>query len=264
MSSSEQVDAAVKGTPWPIRRHGNGATVLVLHGSTGAAAWAGTQEALSHTNTVLLPTHPGFDGTTRPDWLDRISDLANAYLELIDTQGWGRVHVVGHELGGWIAAEMAVRQPDTLASLSLISTQGLPVAADAVGIDTFLLTDEQRWLDSIHDPALARDLAAQPRDEAEAIAAIRNLEMAARLTWQPRGYDLDLAKWLHRLKMPVQVVWGANDRILPPAHAQAWAEQLPHARVELIDACGHLPQLEQPARLNDCLAQFIAQARSAA
>ena len=186
MTSPEQVDAAVKGTPWPIRRQGSGATVLVLHGSTGAASWAGAQEALSAGHTVLLPTHPGFDGTTRPDWLDRISDLAQAYLELIDTQGWGQVHLVGHELGGWLAAEMAVRQPSAVASLSLISSQGLPVAPDAVGLDTFLLTDEQRWLDSIHDPALARDLAGQPRDEADTIAA---REEASRRVNSPYAVD---------------------------------------------------------------------------
>lgn len=263
MSVQVQASAAVKGTPWQIRRQGDGEAILILHGADGADSWAPIQAELAAQGQALLPSHPGFDGSPRPAWLDRVSDLANGYLELIETQGWGRVHLIGYGLGGWIAAEMAIRHSGALASLSLITPQGIYVP-DVATVDVFLRTDEQLLRDTFHDPALAQAIWDQPRSPEADEVAIRNKEVTARLTWQPRGYDLDLRKWLHRIAAPTQIVWGADDRILPVAYAEAWREAIPDARVVTLEACGHAPHLEQPARLGQALSSFLEQARSVA
>src|SRR5690606_43415 len=135
---------------------------------------------------------------------------------------------------------------------------------DVATVDVFLRTDEQLLRDTFHDPALAQAIWDQPRSPEADEVAIRNKEVTARLTWQPRGYDLDLRKWLHRIAAPTQIVWGADDRILPVAYAEAWREAIPDARVVTLEACGHAPHLEQPARLGQALSSFLEQARSVA
>jgi pimeloyl-ACP methyl ester carboxylesterase len=85
-----------------------GTGVLLLHGGAGPRSAAGLAAALSEHAYVITPTHPGFDGTPRPDWADRVTDLALAYLDLIDTLDLSHVLVIGSSFGGWIAAEMAL------------------------------------------------------------------------------------------------------------------------------------------------------------
>ncbi|MBO9515452.1 MAG: alpha/beta hydrolase [Variovorax sp.] len=252
----------VRDTEIRVDQHGAGpATLLFLHGSDGRESWGSVPGRLADNARCLVPEHPGYGGTDAPAWLDHIADLANFYLELIEQQSLGKVHLIGHDLGGWIAAEMAVRNSSALASLTLVSAAGLHVEGVPV-VDVFLRTDEELWRDSVHDAALARELAGAARTDAQDMALIKNKEVTARLTWQPRGHDPQLAKWLRRISVPTLVAWGAEDRILPPAYAQAWSEQIAGARRVDIAACGHLPALEKPAELASAIAQFISSSRS--
>lgn len=236
-------------------------TVLLLHGSDGSESLLPLQQALGANARCLLPVHPGFGGTAVPSWLDNVADLANFYLEFIEQQGLREVHLVGVDLGGWIAADMAVRNSAALASLTLVSALGIHVEGVPV-VDVFLRTDEQLIADSVHSAALAAQLAQAPRSAEQEEIAIKNKELTARLTWQPRGHDPHMAKWLRRIGVPTQVVWGAQDRILPPAYGAAWCAQIPGARPVTLADCGHLPQTEKPAELAAAIAQFISSARS--
>jgi pimeloyl-ACP methyl ester carboxylesterase len=80
----------------------------------------------------------------------------------------------------------------------------------------------------------------------------------AKLVWNPRWHNPHLGKWLHRIACPTQIVWGRQDRFVPPPYATALAAAIPGATVEWIDACGHVPQLDRPAELERRLADFIA------
>ena len=84
----------------------DGTAVLVLHGGAGPRSVAGFAEAMSEHAYTIVPTHPGFDGTPRPDATDSIADLATAYLDLLDELDLRHVVVVGSSFGGWVAAEM--------------------------------------------------------------------------------------------------------------------------------------------------------------
>jgi pimeloyl-ACP methyl ester carboxylesterase len=90
---------------------------------------------------------------------------------------------------------------------------------------------------------------------------LRNQTTTARLTWQPRGYDPHLAKWLHRIKLPTLLVWGANDVYLPPAYAAAWQKLIADAQLVVIPDCGHLPHVEQPAAFVAALEKFFDRMR---
>src|SRR5579885_1692529 len=70
-------------------------------------------------------------------------------------------------------------------------------------------------------------------------------------------FYLDLEKWLHRIKLPALVIWGSNDRIMPPAYAGLWRERLPDARIVMIEGCGHLPHVEQAAQVGRHVRQFL-------
>lgn len=263
MTERKSINAEVKGRAWQGAELGEGPPVLILHGADGAAAWESVQQRLGQTYRCILPVHPGFDDEALPTWLDHPADLANAYLEIIETLNWGPVHLVGYELGGWIAAEMAVRNSGALASLTLVSAQGIHVP-DVPRVDVFLRTDEQLAKDTFYDATLADQAIKEIADPTIAERLIRNKEVAARLTWQPRGYDLNLQKWLHRVSVPTKIVWGENDTILPVTYAHAWQRHIPDALLSTIAACGHAPHIEQPAALAQEVDQLVKHSRNAA
>lgn len=253
----------VHGTPLNVIRHGDGPPLLFLHGAGGLKQAEPLLHELAQHFTCIAPEHPGFGGSARPEWLDRVSDLANFYLDFIDQSGLAGSHVVGHDLGGWIGADMAVRSSASMATLSLIASLGIHVP-DVETVDVFLRSDEQLMQDTYFDAALVTRLLEQPRSSEALDIAIRDKEMTARLTWQPRGHDPSLQKWLHRIKVPTLVIWGEDDKVLPVAYARAWQTAVTDARLVVIPQCGHAPHEEQPAATIGALTRFTHASRSAA
>jgi pimeloyl-ACP methyl ester carboxylesterase len=254
---------AVRGCGIALRRAGAGRPLLYLHGANDAGQWMPCTDELAARHDVIAPEHPGFGASDMPAWLDTVADLANFYLDLIDQLDLHGVDLVGHDLGGWVAAELAVRDPRRLASLTLVASAGILVPGEPQ-TDPFLRTDEQRIRDLFHDPARADEMVARVlRPETEDIN-LKNQTTTARLTWQPRGYDPHLAKWLHRIKLPTLLVWGANDKLLPPAYAAAWQKLIPGAQLVVVPGCGHMPHVEQPQAFVAALENFFDRMRVAA
>jgi pimeloyl-ACP methyl ester carboxylesterase len=263
MTEPAATKISVRGCSIVLRRAGAGRPLLVLHGASDAEQWLPVMDDLAARHDVIIPEHPGFGASDTPAWLDTIPDLANFYLDLIDQLDLGDVDVIGHDLGGWIAAELAVRNARRLASLTLVAAAGIHVAGVAQ-TDPFLRTDEQRVRDLFHDPARADEMIKRVlRPELEDVN-LKNQTTTARLTWQPRGYDPHLAKWLHRIKLPTLLVWGANDKLLPPAYASAWQKLIPNAQLVVVPDCGHLPHVEQRAAFVTVLENFFDRMRVAA
>jgi pimeloyl-ACP methyl ester carboxylesterase len=263
MTEPAATKISVHGCGIALRRAGAGRPLLYLHGASDAGHWHPCLDDLAARHDVIAPEHPGFGASDLPAWLDTIPDLANFYLDLIDQLDLDDVDLVGHDLGGWIAADLAVRNPRRLASLTLVAAAGINVPGLAQ-IDPFLRTDEQRIRDLFHASARADEMIARVlRPEAED-QNIKNHTTTARLTWQPRGYDPHLAKWLHRIKLPTLLVWGADDRLLPPAHASAWQKLVAGAQLVVIPDCGHLPHVERPADVVGALETFFDRMRVAA
>jgi pimeloyl-ACP methyl ester carboxylesterase len=113
-------------------------------------------------------------------------------------------------------------------------------------VDTFLSNDEQRFRDLFHDPALADRMGGQVLSPEMADIALKNRFTTAKLVWQPRGYNPHLTKWLHRIDVPSLILWGASDRLYPPAYAEEFHRLVPGSKVVVIPACGHLPNIEKP------------------
>jgi len=246
-----------------LMRGGAGQPLLVLHGASGAGAWLPFMRSLAERYDVLVPEHPGFGDSDTPDWLDTVHDLAYFYLDVLDQLDLRSVHLVGVSLGGWIAAELAVRDTRRLASLTLVGAAGLHVNG-VPQIDPFLRTDEQRIRDFFHDPKLADEMVVRlSKPELEDVA-MKNRVATARIAWQPRNHDPHLAKWLHRIDVPTLLVWGASDRLFPKDYALEYQRLIPGSKAVIIPECGHVPHVEKPAAFVSELMAFIENARIAA
>jgi pimeloyl-ACP methyl ester carboxylesterase len=113
-----------------------------------------------------------------------------------------------------------------------------------------------------HDKRLVEAaLARTPTDE-EIESQIKGMETLARLAWEPRLFNPHLSKWLHRISVPSLILWGENDRLVPPAYGPAFAELVPGARLETIKDCGHLPNIEKPEEFVAKIDAFIDGTRS--
>ncbi len=227
-----------------VMRGGSGSPMLFLHGGGGVGIWLPCMARLAKRFDVIVPEHPGFGASDNPEWLDTIGDLANFYLDFLDQLDLRGVHLVGSSLGGWVAAELAVRNSTRLASLTLIGAAGIHVAG-VEQVDTFLSNDAQRIRDLFYDQDLAEAvIASSERPELED-ATLKNRMTTAKLSWQPRNYDPHLRKWLHRINVPTLLVWGANDRLFPQDYAFVYQQLIPGSQAVVLPECGHLPHVEK-------------------
>jgi pimeloyl-ACP methyl ester carboxylesterase len=262
MADYETSVIAVRGCRTRVMRGGAGDPLLILHGASGAS-WPLFAKKLATRFDVIAPEHPGFGESDTPDWLDDVHDLAYFYLDLLEELKLTGVHLVGLSLGGWIAAELAVRSTQRLASLTLAGAAGLHVAGVAQ-MDPFLRTDEQRLRDFFYDPNRADETITRAlRPEYEEVA-LKNRMTVAKLTWQPRSHDPNLAKWLHRIDVPTLLLWGDHDRMFPKEHALAYQQGIPGAKVAIIPECGHVPQIEQPDAFIAEIEAFLGERKAAA
>ncbi|GAB1333000.1 alpha/beta fold hydrolase [Streptomyces sennicomposti] len=234
-----------------------GRPVLVLHGGGGPATVAPVAEHFSATARVLLPTHPGWNGTPRPDGFTRVADLAAAYLRLLRDHRLSDVLVIGSSLGGWIAADLATADTEGLISgIALINAVGIEVegapvrdffALDARGVAEYAYHDADRFY---VDPATV------PAGQRALVQA--NMASLRLYSGGPAMSDPTLRPRLASVTVPTLVLWGGSDRIVTPAYGEQYAASFKDARFELIAEAGHLPHLEQPERTFALLDDFAA------
>jgi pimeloyl-ACP methyl ester carboxylesterase len=257
MPSHAQSTVDIRGCRINLLRGGRGEPLLFLHGASGGGIWHPFLDRLAERFDVIAPEHPGYGRSDTPEWLDNIGDLAYFYLDFLKALELQRVHVVGLSIGGWIAAELAVRSTARLKTVTLVSAAGIFVPG-VPQVDTFLQNGEQRLRDFFHDQSLADKLIAQVLSPEMADVALRNRFTTAKLVWQPRGYNPHLHKWLHRIDVPTLILWGASDRLFPVAYADEFHRLIPGSRKVVIPACGHLPNIEKPNELVETISGFAA------
>ncbi len=226
----------------------SGAPPLVfLHGAGGHTGWMAFLDELSKHFAVFAPEHPGFGHSDDPPWLDEIADLAYFHLDLLRVLGLDRVHLIGTSLGGWVAAEMAVRSTARLASLTLIGAVGITAKGDPIP-DIFRMPVEENLRRYYADPErAARRLADLARLEKTADINIvaKNRATVTRLAYRPRFHNPSLPKWLHRIDVPTLLLWGGADGLVPPAFGEAYQALIPGARLVVLPNAGHAPFDEQ-------------------
>lgn len=240
-----------------LLRNGKGEPLMFLHGASGFPGWLPFFEKLAARYDVFVPEHPGFGTSDNPPWIRNVPDVAMYYLDFLDGLGAAKVHVIGHSLGGWIAAEAAARNSTQFASLTLIAPAGVRVKGIICG-DNFIWSPEELVRNLFHNQSFAEKMLAHTPSDEELDLQLTNRFMATKLGWEPRWFNPALERWLHRIKVPTFIVWGREDKILPSAYAEAWRARVPDVRVEIIPECGHLPAVEKSDVVAEKVLGFLA------
>src|SRR5436190_281508 len=210
----------------------------------------------------MAPTHPSSGKSGGFDKIDTIEDMAFHYLELCDALGLEEVILGGVSLGGWIAAEFAVRWPERVKKLWISAAPGLWVEGQPPH-DLFRYMENrpesrQRMREILfHDAQgyMAKLILADNPDEERLLQGYQAMTVLARLVWE-RPYDPKLAARLHRVQCPVLLVWGDHDRVVPPEYGQAYQKYIAGAEMKLIKDCGHLPMFEKEADFVEAISKF--------
>jgi pimeloyl-ACP methyl ester carboxylesterase len=243
---AQTTEFRVRDVKVKLHRAGRGPTVLFLHGAGGVPQWLPFFDRLAEHYELLVPEHPGFGGSDDPPWIRSMADLAMFYLDLIEEVGLDRIHLIGNSLGGWLAAEILVRDRSHFRSLVQLAPAGIRVKGVPCG-DNFIWGPEEALRNLCYDQSIADQILAVTPSEAQMDTMLKNRFAVAKFGWQPRWYNPDLEKWLHRIKLPTLVVWGDDDKIMPPEYGVLWQDRLPAARLIRVKECGHLPHVEHSA-----------------
>ncbi len=246
---------SVDGATVRLFRGGSGKPLVFLHGAGGHTGWMPFLEELSKRFDVIAPEHPGFGQSDDPPWLDEITDLAYFHLDLLRALGLDHVHLVGTSLGGWIAAELAVRDTARLRSLTLVGAVGITAEGGPIP-DIFRMPVEENLRRFYADPERAlRRLADLAKADMAAVAKNRSTVM--RLAYRPRFHNPGLAKWLHRIDVPTLLLWGAEDGLVPPKFGEAYQALIPGSRLVVLPDAGHAPFDEQKDAFLAAFRDFI-------
>ncbi len=258
-SHTEEV-LSYAGVDLQMLKAGNGPPLLVLHGAGGNPGFTPYHHALAERFTVYAPSHPGFDGSSRPPWIDSIVAVSHFYLGLVDEMGLDRFSLMGFSMGGWIAAEMAAMAPARLDRLVLVAAVGVKPGNGRIA-ELFNVSRDDvsklRFFDTAqvpnYDETYGREMT-----RAEADVERRNRETAARWCWQPYMHNPNLPHYLTKVRAPTLVVWGREDAIAPVECAEAYGQAIPNSRLRVIDRCGHIPQVEKPREFLDAVIPFLS------
>lgn len=233
--------------PMTFTDDGKGRAFVLLHGGAGARSMAGLAKSLAADGRVVVPTHPGFDGTQRPEWFNRINDLTLAYLALIERLDLSEVTLVGNSMGGWIAAEMALRHSPHVKRIVLLNAVGI----EGTIADPTKLAPPDRLALSFHDP---KRFAIVP-DGPEALQRMAKNQETLRVYAGAAMYDPQLQGRLQNIAVPALVIWGESDRIVDVEYGRQFAEAIPGARFERVKEAGHFPQIEKLQEVANLIAK---------
>ncbi len=247
----------VAGIELEIEERGAGRPLLFLDAGEGVAPNRDWLDLLAQRFRVILPTHPGWGRDPLPEWMGGIDDLAYLYLDLAEALRLDGAMLAGAGFGGWVAAEMAVRNTRRFSRLVLAAPLGIKLGGvlDRDILDMHGITGDEVAAHAWADPLRGTVDFTQQSDEA-LTAHVHGRESLLVFGWKPYMHNPRLRRWLHRIDIPTLLVWGAADRVVTPAYGEGWRAALPDARLDVIADAGHYPHSEQPARFVERVAAF--------
>jgi pimeloyl-ACP methyl ester carboxylesterase len=250
---------AVADTALHVLQGGTGAPVLVLHGIEGFEGWLPFHDALARQATVYAPSHPGYGQTACPPWLESIMHQAVFYQWFLEQHALAPVDIVGIDIGGWIAAYMAVLCPHTVRRLVLVDAAGMrPQQAEI--LDVFIIPWQQAFARGFYDAANCPEYQRLFGGEFQEYGGAREpgRVMSMRMCFRPYMYDAALPGMLAKIHTPTLIVWGAQDQIMPLECAHLYQQAIAGASLEVLERCGHWPQFERPQELAQVIGEFLS------
>jgi len=256
-----QVIETKKGTRCRVLEGGSGAPVVFFHSAGGLLRDNPFLDQLAQRYSLFAPEWPGYGESTGEELLEDMLDFALHGWDLVDALGLRQPHLVGHSMGGMIAAEMACLAPRDLGKLVLVGAAGLWLDEQPIP-DLFAMLPHQIADVLFADPQKGQALLTGGADlsDMEAlkefyVASQRRLAMAGKILFPIPNRRL--AKRLYRLTAETLVLWGAADRLMVPAYAERWKSLIPNARVVTIDGAGHMLPYEQPEAFVRAVGGFL-------
>jgi pyruvate dehydrogenase E2 component (dihydrolipoamide acetyltransferase) len=249
---------------WRLRylRLGSGEPVILLHGFSGDVnSWALTQPALAESHDVIALELPGHGGSTKEVGNGEVGTFAAAVLEYMTVLGLERVHLVGHSLGGAVALDLGLNHPEHAVSLTLVASAALGPEINIDFIDGIMAAKRGKHMRAalemlVHDPVLiGREMVEEMLRYKRIDGVDAALNRIAEAAFAGGEQSLRLAGKLDDLSVPTQVIWGAEDRIIPASHAEGLPDRIP---VHVLQGAGHMVHMEKATEVNSLILDFVA------
>ena len=259
------------------RTAGSGPALLLIHGIAGSSrAWREVMPALAERYTVVAPDLIGHGQSAKPIGDYSLGAHASGMRDLLGALGVERASVVGQSFGGGVALQLAYQHPECVERLVLVDSGGL--GREVSWMLRIMTLPGSEWLMPVLFPGFVREpgYALSRRLHGYGVRMGRLAEMweaYASLTESPNRQSFlrtiravidpggQTVSALDRLylatPMPTMIVWGADDTIIPVAHAYAGHEAIPGSRLEIIEGSGHFPHVEAPERFLEVLTDFL-------
>jgi pimeloyl-ACP methyl ester carboxylesterase len=235
---------------------GSGAPLLFLHGAGGPMIGAPFLDELAKHFTVYAPAHPGFGAGEGIEHLDDIIDFALYYLDFLDELQIENPHIVGHSMGGMLAAEIAALAPYRVNRLVLVSAAGLWLDETPLP-DFFTFNPQQLVQAALHNPEgpIGQMMLQQLQNPDMQLETYKCLSSAGKFMWPIP--DKGLKKRIHRIQIPTLILWGASDKLIPPVYGEAFLQAIPGSRLVTLSNSGHVPMLEEQDVFVQAVTNFL-------
>ena len=254
---------------------GEGPPILFVHGLLGA--WQNWLETLPHfarTHRVIALDLPGFGASPMPPWQISIPSYGRFVRDFCERLGVDRCSLVGNSMGGFIATEVAITEPERVDELSLVSAAGVTWARarrEPAAVVARMGRAAAPVLLRFHMSGITRQRLRKGYFQGvffdpDSIRREMLWENVVPALNSPGYYDALTTLWgydirdrLEEIDVPTLIVWGRNDRVVPVPAAVSYKKRIgENAELVIFDRCGHVPQIERPVRFNRVLERFVA------
>lgn len=239
---------------------GSGEPLLFLHGAGGLLGADPFLEELGRDFEVIAPNFPGYGESTGSELIDDVIDAALFYHALMDELGIASANIVGHSMGGMLAAELAALDIHRARKLVLVSPAGFWLDAHPIPDLFATQMDELAGL-LFHDLSspTAQAITAIPTDP-QALGAMyvertKRFAMASKFLWPIPDRGLKKRAW--RIAAPTLALWGESDRLIPPVYAKEFTSRIRNCREQIIARAGHMVMYEQQAEFCKAVREFL-------
>ncbi|GAN97784.1 branched-chain alpha-keto acid dehydrogenase subunit E2 [Komagataeibacter europaeus NBRC 3261] len=243
------------------RGEGDGTPLLLIHGFGGDLKnWMLNHAALAHGRRVIAFDLPGHGESSKDVWPGTLAFFADVTAQLLAQLKIEQAHVMGHSLGGGIALTLAQAAPQSVASLVLVAPAGLGPQINMTFINGFIEADRVRAVQDVlkylvHDKSL---IGRRMSDDVLRYKRLDGVQAALRTVADacfPGGHQGDdLRPVLAAVDVPVTVIWGREDEILPVTQADGLSTAVER---HILPDIGHMPQLESAGKVNEMVEEFM-------
>ena len=256
----QRIDAGGRSIRYLEMGIGDTAPVVLIHGfGADLGAWMFVQPGLAENTATFALDLPGHGGSAKDVGGATLADFAETVAAFMTAREIGLAHFVGHSLGGGVAIEMALRFPASVSSLSLVAPSGLGPEINGAFIQGFIEAGRRKELkpvleDLVADPSLiSRDMVNDVLKFKRLDGVIPGLTAISEAAFGGGRQQTVLADRLGEIACPMQVIWGAEDKILPVSHADAFP-----GSTHILPNTGHMPHMEQAAEVTRLISALIA------